>query len=185
VIFDCMRPKAEADWRPAPRSVYGRLMAEAEMGVLALGGTVLRSTKVMAVGVGVLAGWIEALRNGQSVQAFEDHRLCPLPLGDVINATLAIIEQPEGGIFQVSGDADISYADAARHIAHRLNIPSDRVEAVRAIDRGIPESEVTPFTSLDTSRLTALTGFQPPEPRAVIDGLFRGKLSGSESYFES
>jgi dTDP-4-dehydrorhamnose reductase len=155
------------------------------MGILALGGTVLRSTKVMTIGIGVLAGWIEALRNGQSVQAFEDHHLCPLPLGDVIDAALAIIEQPEGGIFQVSGDADISYADAARHIAHRLNISSDRVEAVRAVDRGIPESEVTPFTSLDTSRLTALTGFQPPEPRAVIDGLFRGKLSGSEAYFES
>jgi dTDP-4-dehydrorhamnose reductase len=182
VIFDCTRPKAEAHWRPAPRSVYGQLMAEAETKILALGGTVLRSTKVLTTKGGVFAEWIQALRDGQSVQAFEDHSVCPLPLHDVIDAAIAIIEKPDDGIFQVSGASDISYADAARHIAERMEISQHHIRPVRAVDCGIPESEVTPFTSLDTGRLTALTGFRPPQPRAVIDGVFRELLNGSGAH---
>jgi dTDP-4-dehydrorhamnose reductase len=185
VIFDCMRPKAGADWKPSPRSVYGRLMAEAEAGILASGGTVLRSTKVMTDRAGVPVEWIGALRSGRTVQAFEDHSLCPILLRDVVEAVVAVIEQPDGGIFQVSGDSDISYVDVARHIADRMEIPVDRVLAVRAADHGIPESEVTLFTSLDTSRLTKLTGFRPPEPKTVIDRVFCGLLRGSEVHFES
>jgi hypothetical protein len=52
--------------------------------------------------------------------------------------------------------------------------------AVSAVDNGIPESDVTPFTSLETGRLTALTGFQPPQPVAVIDAVYRGMMIGNE-----
>jgi dTDP-4-dehydrorhamnose reductase len=177
-VFDCLRPRARADWRPAPRSAYGRLMAEAEVDILACGGAVLRSTKVMAAGFGVLANWITILRGGGAVRAFEDHSFCPLPLNDVVDAIIAIVEQQEGGIFQVSGGSDMSYANAARHIAGRVGVPRDRVTAIRAVDNGIPESDVTPFTSLETSRLSALTGFQPPQPDAVIDAVYQGILVG-------
>ncbi len=181
VVFDCLRPRAEAAWKPAPRSVYGRLMAEAEARILDCDGSVLRTTKVMAAGIGLLPGWITTLRSGGAVLAFEDHTFCPLPLNDVVDAIIAIVERPESGIFQVSGASDISYADAARHIAGRVGVPRDRVTAVRAVDNGIPKSDVTPFTSLETSSLTALTGFQPPPPGTVIDTVHGASLIGSEA----
>jgi dTDP-4-dehydrorhamnose reductase len=184
-VFDCMRPHAKADWEPAPRSAYGRLMAEAEAGVLACGGSVLRSTKVLTAGSGVLPEWIATLRRGGAVQAFEDHTFCPLPLNELVDALIAVIEQPDGGIFQVSGASDISYADAARHIAGRLGVSRDCVTAIRAADNNIPESDVTPFTSLETSRLSALTGFQPPKPGAVIDMVYQRLLSGNEAHLEA
>jgi dTDP-4-dehydrorhamnose reductase len=181
VVFDCLQPRAEATWKPAPRSAYGRLMAESEACILECGGSVLRTTKAMVAGIGVLPGWIRTLRGGGSVRAFEDHTFCPLPLRDVVDALVAVVEQPEGGIFQVSGATDISYADAARYIVGRVGMPRDRVTAVRAVDSGIPESDVTPYTSLDTSRLSELTGFQPPPPGAVIDAVYRGILIGNEA----
>jgi dTDP-4-dehydrorhamnose reductase len=184
-VFDCLRPRAMADWQPAPRSAYGRLMAEAEVGILACGGAVLRSTKVIAAGFGLLADWITILRDGGAVRAFEDHSICPLPLNDVVDAIIALVEQPEGGIFQVSGASDLSYANAARHIAGRLGVPRDRVMAIRAVDNGIPESDVRPFTSLETSRLSALTGFQPPQPDAVIDAVYQGILVGKVGRLEA
>jgi dTDP-4-dehydrorhamnose reductase len=180
-VFDCMRPQSKADWAPAPRSAYGRLMAEAEAGILACGGSVLRSTKVITAGSGVLPEWITTLRSGGAVQAFEDHSFCPLRLNDVVDAIIAVVEQPEGGIFQVSGASDICYADAARHVAGRIGVPRDRVTAIRAVDNGIPAGDMTPFTSLETGRLSALTGFQPPEPGAVIDAVYQGLLSGNEA----
>jgi dTDP-4-dehydrorhamnose reductase len=177
VVFDCRSPHAMADQPAAPCSAYGRLKAEAEAGVLALGGTVLRLTKVVAPGTGRLADWVSALERGQIVQAFEDHRFCPIKLESVLDAVAAIAEQKSGGVFQLSGTEDISYADAARHLANRLGIPGDRVEGTLAVDNGVPENEVTPYTSLDTSRLSALSGYCPRPPRDVIDDVFAASFS--------
>jgi hypothetical protein len=69
----------------------------------------------------------------------------------------------------VSGAEDISYADAARHVARRLGVSSSLLIVSSAADQGIPAEEVTPYTSLDTARLTAVCGFVPPEPVAVLD----------------
>jgi dTDP-4-dehydrorhamnose reductase len=180
-VFDCMRPKARADWAMAPRSAYGRLIAKADAGVLASGGSLLRLTKVLSSEAGLFPEWIATLRVGGTVQAFEDHTFCPLPLSDVIAAIIAMIDQPDSGIFQVSGASDISYVDAVRHIAVRIGVSRERVMAIRAVDHGIPESDVTPFTSLDTSRLSALTQFEPPQASAVIDSVYRSLLTGNET----
>jgi dTDP-4-dehydrorhamnose reductase len=180
-VFDNMRPHAKADWEPAPRSAYGRQMAEAEAGVLARGGTVLRSSKVLTDRTGIFLDWIRTFRGGGQVHAFDDHTICPLPLNSMIEAIIALIERPSDGIFQISGASDISYADAARLLANQAGVSEERVVPVRAVDRGIPKSEVMPFTSLDTSRLTELMGFRPPEPATVIDAAFRQLLSECES----
>jgi dTDP-4-dehydrorhamnose reductase len=184
-VFDCLRPKARAEWAMAPRSAYGRLVAEADTGVLARGGSLLRLTKVLNGESGLFPEWIATLRSGGTVRAFEDHTFCPLPLTDVMAAIIAVIDQPDGGIFQVSGASDVSYADAARHIAARIGVSREHVTAVRAVDFGVPASDVTPFTSLDTSRLSALTHFEPPQPGAVIDTVFQSFLAGNEARLDA
>jgi dTDP-4-dehydrorhamnose reductase len=173
-VFDCLSPHVKDSHRPDPRSIYGRLKAEAEQGVLALGGnsTVLRLTKVLSCDNGILAHWISELRCGQSVQAFDDHRFCPITLGDAIEAITALIERGEQGVYQISGAADIGFADAARHLASRIGASPQQVIAVKAAESGVPNDEITAFTSLDTSRLSGLTGYVPLPPRAVIDRVF-------------
>lgn len=176
-VFDCMRPNAKADWKSAPRSAYGRQMAAAEAGILIRGGAILRSTKVLTERTGIFPDWIRTFRSGAKVHAFEDHTLCPVTLNSVVDSIIALIERPNDGIFQVSGASDISFADAARHLANRIGVSEEQVIPVRAVDHGVPESDVTRFTSLDSSRLAKLTGFRPPEPTAVIDAVFRRLLS--------
>jgi dTDP-4-dehydrorhamnose reductase len=171
-VFDCMRPNAKADWKPAPRSAYGRQMAEAEAGILARRGTILRSTKILTERTGIFPEWIRTFRSGGTVRAFEDHTLCPVPLSSVVDSIIAVVEEPSDGIYQVSGASDISFAEAAQHLARRIGVREDRVKSARAVDHGIPESELTPHTSLDTSRLTELSGFRPSEPFAVMDAVF-------------
>jgi dTDP-4-dehydrorhamnose reductase len=182
VVFDCSSPHAMADQPTAPCSAYGRLKAEAEAGILAAGGTVLRLTKVVTPGAGRLAHWVSALERGQIVRAFEDHRFCPIKLECVLDAIGAIADQKSRGVFQLSGAEDISYADAARHLADRLGIPDDRVEGTLAVDNGVPENEVTPYTSLDTSRLSALFGYRPLHPRQVIDDVFAASIATARAH---
>jgi dTDP-4-dehydrorhamnose reductase len=178
-VFDCLSPFARGDSRVAPRSVYGRLKAEAEAGVLALGdnATILRLTKVLTPDNGVLSRWISELKNGQVVRAFGDHRMCPILLDETLAAIGALIERGESGVYQISGAADISFEEAARHLADRVGVPSHRVIAVRAQDSGVAPEDITPFTSLETSRLSALTGYIPPAPGAVIDRVFAPSLT--------
>jgi dTDP-4-dehydrorhamnose reductase len=182
-VFDCLSPHVKESHPPAPRSVYGRLKAEAEGGVLALGAkaTVLRLTKILSCHSGILAHWVGAFKCGQSVQAFEDHGMCPITLDDALQAISALIEKEASGVYQLSGAADISFEQAARHLADRIGVPPQSVIAVKAVEHGVPLDEITPFTSLDTSRLSALTGYVPPPPRAVIDRVFSSSFAGART----
>ena len=178
-VFDCLRPHIKASHRPAPRSVYGRLKADAEEGVLALGqmATVLRLTKVLRHDSGVMSRWIDELKDGQTIRAFEDHGMSPVTVDDALEAISALVARGEQGIYQVSGAADISFEEAARHLAQRLGVPPQRVLAVKAAENDLPPDEITPFTSLDTCRLTALTGYVPLPPHTVIDTVFRASFT--------
>jgi dTDP-4-dehydrorhamnose reductase len=182
-VFDCLSPHRRADEPCAPRSAYGRLKAEAETKVLALGkgASVLRLTKVVRPDTGILADWIETLKAGRSVAAFDDHAFCPLPLAAVIAALVAVVESKEDGMFQVSGAQDISYAEAASHLAARLHLPRGRVSTAHAASGGITAEETTPFTSLDTARLTAMNGFVPPAACDVLDAVYGPALASARA----
>ena len=173
-VFDGSRPYVDESEKPAPRSAYGRFKAEAESGLLDLGSaaSVLRLTKVMKPNAGLLSEWIARLGAGKTVRAFHDHRFCPLHVADAIDAIVALIESCAGGIYHVSGAADMSYADAARFVARRIGVPEDRVDAVHAAEHGLDETERMPFTSLATHCLSRLTGFIPPEPLDVLQEVY-------------
>ena len=173
-VFDCRTPHIGADQPTAARSAYGRFQAEAEKAVLALGekASVLRLTKIITRDFPLIRNWIATLAIGSKIEAFTDHTLCPLPLAAAIDAGTSVLAHRESGIFQVSGASDISYADLAFYLVRRLGLPEDKVIPVRAVDKGMLADEVTPCTSMDTSRLTAITGFNPPQPFSVFDEVF-------------
>jgi dTDP-4-dehydrorhamnose reductase len=177
-VFDCQKPHVDEAETPAPRSTYGRLKAEAEARLLDLGSlvSVLRLTKVMKPGVGILSEWIRAFGLGKMVRAFDDHGFCPLPVGAVVQAISTLIEQGGSAVYQVSGAADLSFADAARYLAAEVGVGSARVEAVKGSGNGIADEDLTPFTSLATGRLSRLSGFVPPDPHDVLRDVYGGEI---------
>lgn len=180
-VFDGQRPHRRADERPSPLNEYGRLKAEAEAGILELsGGTVLRLTKVLHAGAPLFRAWIDALGRGEQVQAFADLMLAPITLEDAVAALLRSAGTDESGIFQVSGAFDISYADAARHLARCLGRPAEAIREGSAAVSGIPACDRPLYTSLDTGRLTRLGQGIAPDPFAAIGRAFNldGRLDG-------
>lgn len=176
-VFDCLTPHRAEDDHVAPRSAYGHFKAEAEATLLGLGSlvSVLRLTKVVKPGTGILSEWIKAFGRGGTVRAFDDHRFCPLPVDAVNHAIAVLVDKGQSGIYQVSGAEDVSYAEAALYLASEIGVDEARVEAVRAVGNGVAEHELTPFTSLATRRLTQLCGFVPPAPFDVL-----GRIYGDE-----
>lgn len=180
-VFDCRSPWMTEDRPRLPASAYGRTKAEAEGAFLALGpsASVLRLTKVLTPDMKLFANWIKALMFAKPIRAIDDHRFCPIALDHVVHSLVAIADHGEGGIYQVSGAFDISYAEAARYVASSLGAPVHLVEGCPAADLDLPPGEVTAYTSLDTARLTALCGFVAPEPWEVVDLIIEPQVAAA------
>jgi dTDP-4-dehydrorhamnose reductase len=180
-VFGCLAPHVEESAGPAPRSAYARLKAEAEARLLELSPqiAVLRLTKVVKPNSGLLSEWIRHLGDGRPVRAFDDSRFCPLTVAHVVDAVAAVIEGSQGGVYHVSGAADVSYAAAAKFFAQRIGVVNDLVEPVHGVDSGLPNEELTPFTSLATSRLSWLNGFVPPEAFEVLQNVYAPEIAAA------
>lgn len=168
MVFDGSRPLVPAGAPRNPRTVYGRTKVEAEDAVLEAGGGVLRLTKVLTPGKGVLTAWMEALKLGKPVQACHDMVLSPISVDVTMDAVMTVADRRLTGITQLCADRDISYVEAAWHIAARLGRPADLVSAIGRAEAGVPEAFAPRHTTLDTARLNE-AGIAPFEPEDVID----------------
>jgi len=173
-VFDWSTPRVPAGTAPCPTSLYGRLKAECEAAFLDLGdaATIVRFAKVLAPGMPLITGWIEALRDGRQITAFSDLRMAPVALDDAVALLVALIDGTTSGIYQYSARADISYAEAAGHVAAALGAPRSAIVAASARDAGIPPEEITFFSSLESSRAEELLGRSAPDPFDTLDEVF-------------
>lgn len=180
-VFGCLAPHVEESARPTPRSVYGRIKAEAESRLLELGSqvSILRLTKVVKPNAGLPSEWMRHLGERRPVQAFDDCRFCPLAVAHVVDAITAVVEGGQGGAYHLSGATDISYAKAASFLAERIGVTKDLVEPMRGVDSGIPNAELTRFTSLACGRLMRLTGFVPPAPLDVLQHVYGPEIDAA------
>ncbi len=170
-VLDGAIPVAPTERPVAPASVYGRQKAAAEAGLLDLasdGVTILRFAKVFGPEDTLLLGWRRDLLAATPITPFSDMTAAPISAHLAATAILGLANARAAGLFQLSAARDISYAELALALAGRLGADPDLVRPKLA---GGPAIVSTPprYTSLDTSRLTALIGLAAPDPYAVLD----------------
>ena len=173
-VYDWSVPHPPADRAPCPLTKYGELAAEAERGFLALGraASILRLTKLLVANSKLFSDWISLLSRRREISAYSDIHISPMSIDDVLRALLALLTTSASGIYQVSGADDVSYYDAAIHVASRLGADRKLVVDRRAADAGVPSEEIPRFASLDATRLTQMTGWLPPRANDVIDEVY-------------
>jgi dTDP-4-dehydrorhamnose reductase len=178
-VFSCVSPRMHSVDEPvAPRSTYGKVQASGEQTVLGLGplGCVVRLTKVVSPQFPLINAWMEALGDGNMIEAFMDHGVSAVSLDAAVASIQAVAEHRGSGIFQVSGRNDISYLDLAYWLVGKLGLPGERVVPVLATSRGMLPEEITPYTAMDTARITELTGFVPEDPLAVFETVLGSEI---------
>jgi dTDP-4-dehydrorhamnose reductase len=182
-VFDFQRPRVPADAPLRPLTMLGQIKAEAERTFLALGqaASVLRLTKVVTPDAPLFAEWIAALRRHSSISAYSDLHIAPISLADATRAMFAVAGDRGSGIYQVSGASDISYLDVARHLAKMMGVPPGRIRSKLAVENGIPASEVPRFTTLESSRIEALTGCGAPDPYDLIETIFEPQIESFDA----
>jgi dTDP-4-dehydrorhamnose reductase len=173
LVYDGSVPCRKVTEPVCPVTEYGRQKAEAERQLLALGDLVLvfRVSKVLAHGDPLFASWIDALRRGQKVEAFSDMVMAPLSQAFVISVLSKMAATRKPGIFQASGQTDITYEQAARYIAKRMGASQKLIQPVKAALTRKDFESIPAHTTLDSSELSDAFGETPPEPWKVLDSL--------------
>lgn len=152
LVFDGSEPDVALEEPTNPQTVYGA--QKAEMEALLLGhssgnGRVVRLTKVLGRENVLLQSWIERLRAGKPIEAFNDMVFAPISL-DFVVAGLAMGSE-EAPILHLSAAHDIRYDEAARFFAQKLGADSSLVESNSARQRLGSDSFIPNYTSLATS----------------------------------
>jgi dTDP-4-dehydrorhamnose reductase len=172
-VFDGRTPHVAADAPTCPVSVYGGQKAETEVALRRLmreGAPVgiLRLSKVVSPGIALLRDWRERLVAGQPIRAFADMTLSPVPVASVVRAIMAMLQSRASRVAQLSGPRDVTYVDAARHVAMLCGADPELVTAGRAADIGLPPGATPAHTTLDSSFLRDAHGIVVPDAIAVV-----------------
>jgi dTDP-4-dehydrorhamnose reductase len=175
LVFDGTRPQPRPETPPSPVTAYGRLKAAAETELLALGPavTVVRLSKVIHPGMSLFETWRQRLRAGLPIQPFTDLRFAPLDLRTAATALTLACSADVGGILQLSASEDLSYAEAARHLAAAVGYDAGLIRPASGQAAGLDPDQIVRHATLDSTRLEELTGLVPPAPWAALDPLVR------------
>jgi dTDP-4-dehydrorhamnose reductase len=169
-VFDGTIARARPGDPVTPTTEYGRQKAEAEQRVLDAGGTVLRLGKVLPPGFALFRRWRDELAAGRAIEPFRDLVMAPLGPALAVDALLALARISSGGVFHLSSRDEVSYADAAFHVAARTGAPPDLVRPTTSAAAGIQVDYLPRHAALDSSQLTELTGLEAPNVWDVVDG---------------
>jgi dTDP-4-dehydrorhamnose reductase len=170
LVLDGAAAFQRADAPVRPQCEYGRQKAEVERQLRELPRTcIVRLTKVLGRGSPLLAQWAAGLRAGRTVRPFADMRMAPVPLEFAVEALLRLAVAPLAGIVQVSAAEDITYEQAARHIAGRVQAAQSLVQPLTAAAAGLDLEHLPAHTTLDATRLRTELGLTPPDPWAAVD----------------
>jgi dTDP-4-dehydrorhamnose reductase len=173
-VFDGSVPYRLPDAQVSPITEYGRQKAKAEHLISQLGDSVaiIRFTKVLGAANPLFSKWRNALKNGETIQPFSNMSLSPVPVSFAVLVLSLVVNRRLPGILQVSGNHDISYAEAAYLGAKLLGVESNLVQPVEAFQSGCYIETIPPYTTLNIDRLKSTLGIEPPDVRWTIEMAF-------------
>jgi dTDP-4-dehydrorhamnose reductase len=178
-VFDGTVPFAPADRARCPDTVYGEQKAAAEEQLLALGDAVcvIRFGKILPHNHPMFSAWIADLAAGRPVTPFADVVFSPIDQAVAIDVLCRLGEGRHSGLWQLTANDDISYADAARRLAHGLGAAETLVQPVTAAEvwRGEP---FPAHTTLDSARIAAELNVPIPTPYDELDRMIQTRTEG-------
>jgi dTDP-4-dehydrorhamnose reductase len=180
-VFPGRDPWPDEDVPVEPNTAYGlqkaaveRLLldSDAQRGRLAI----VRLTKVLLPASAIVRSFLGQIRKGECVEAFSDLFIAPTSIEYVVDALNLIAVRRIGGIYHLSGDLAVSYAELARQLAKAVG---SRLTVTETSCRGNPQVLYRPNRpELGMRKTTARLGLTPQPFRGMLETLVRGTPSG-------
>jgi len=169
-VFDGTIANVPAHQPQNPKNEYGRQKTAVEkyLSKWPKQAAIVRLTKVIGPN-SIFSRWAKSLRKDQPISPFTDMVVSPIPLITVVSILKLIGDQQLGGIWQVSGEQDINYLEAAHAIARALGANNDLIKPSNTVKAGL-DIETNPVnTSMDTKRLRQELGLVPLPVYCIIN----------------
>jgi len=175
-VFDGTVPNVPADAPLCPVSIYGQQKARTETALRAMMARgapvgILRLSKVVSPNMQLFTSWRDSLMDGMSVRAFADMTFAPVPAAVVTAAIAAMMHAKAAMVGQLTGPRDITYLEAARHIALRHVTDPALVLACSAQALGLAAGSIPKHTTLNSGFLANTWKIIVPDALQVIDGV--------------
>ena len=170
-VFDGTGAARTRDDARCPATEYGHQKAAAEQGLLALEPScaVLRLAKVLSPSLELVQGWRGALEAGRPITAFHDMYLAPVGVNFVSEMIIRLLNERRPGIYQASGDRDVSYETLARALAGAVGADGALVKPAAADPDLLPPPTRPRHSTLDMGLEARLFDLPQPASRAVCD----------------
>jgi dTDP-4-dehydrorhamnose reductase len=132
-VFDGVAAWPDEETPYSPTCEYGRQKVSVERQLLSLSTPsvpvmIVRLSKVLAPGTGMVLDFVRHLMAGEPCTAFTDLRMCPVSPDYTTGSLLTIARAGISGIFHLSGEIELSYADFASRLAIRLGADPSLVQ---------------------------------------------------------
>jgi len=174
-VFDGSVPHRLPDDPVSPATEYGRQKAEAERQISQWGDSaaIVRLTKIIELPFPLFSRWADSLEKEEVISPFVDMSMAPVPLNGAISILRIVADLRLPGILQVSGNEDISYAEAAGIGARLLGLDLGLVKPITVSEFGSYMETVPANTTLNIDRLKYVLGVVPPDVRWTIKRAFK------------
>ena len=116
---------------------------------------------------------MDSLKKNIKITACQDHYFCPIIFEKVKFFLIKIILGNGLGVYNLSGYSEISYYKAANKIAHALGKSSSLIVSKNAAELGIKSDHITPFTSLDCTRVKKELMYKQQTAEQVMEDFVR------------
>lgn len=173
-VFNGSVPHRLPDDPVSPITEYGRQKAEAERRICQWGDSVsiLRLSKVLEEGSLLFREWVLKLRQQKPIHPFGDMTMAPVSVSTVVTVIQLIAENRTSGVMQVSGNRDISYAEAAVIGAKFLGFDEGLIQPINTAEAGHFQEQFPKYTTMDVQRLRDVFGIEPVGVNCTIRNNF-------------
>jgi dTDP-4-dehydrorhamnose reductase len=170
-VFDGSRAFPKPEDPCSPCSVYGQQKAEAESALLVLGNelAVVRLGKVIGRHLALFENWRRDLLRGETITAFDDLVMAPIAIAKIVTGLKELGSKRASGIWHLCGREDLSYFDAAEHLACRLGARASLVRRASAVKAGITIDERPTHSALAPGGIEEIAGVKIGDARAELD----------------
>ena len=174
MVFDGSTPHNKIECKTNPLNVYGKQKLQVEDSLNKLPRTsIVRLSKVLGNQVELFNDWVKSLKNSRAIYSFADLRISPIPLEFAARFMVSVAKNRYFGTFHAGGNKDISYYEISTEIADKLKVNRTLVKKSTAQNAGIPQSEITRNTTLDTASSYSLLRMRSPDIWETINNIIK------------
>ena len=176
-VFNSKTPFINKNAIKRPTSIYGKHKSILEDEILALGekSNIFRISKVITSKNNLFLNWIKQLKNNHCIEAFDDLFFSPISIDKIIDCTKLLIKHDTKGLYQYSGDLDISYYEAIKNLCQNSNLNLNLLSKISCRDHVIDGRFIIKYTTLKCSKLFLNNQIHPENPHKTLEKIFLRK----------